>query len=635
MKLGKKHAVTATILVSACALPIAIAQVGPSKSTKSADKGAEQQDRRSSLNQREAKPIGEVEGQGVPAGPAVFPLEFRTIDGTFNNSANPTWGAAGTNLVRRVAADYADGLNTPAGAGRPSARKVSNDICAQGAVVMPNNYNYSDFLWQWGQFLDHDIDETPIASPAEQFDVSVPTGDAWFDPGATGTVTIAVDRSAYTNDNSGVRQQINNISSWIDGTNVYGNDAARETELRTNDGTGKLATSAGDLLPFNTNAFHNAPTDHDPSFFLAGDIRANEQAGLTAMHTLFVREHNRLAEEIALENPGFSGEQIYQHAKAIVTAQLQSITYNEFLPKLLGPGAIPPFAGYNDSIDPGITNLFATAAYRVGHTMLSTQIMRTDQFGNEVPAGHLSLSDAFFNPSNIIDNGIDSLLRGLASQHAQTVDIFVVDDVRNFLFGAPGSGGFDLASLNLQRGRDHGLASYNDIRVAFGRPAVVNFSDINTDPAVIAGLSASYADVDQIDAWVGLLAEPHHPGAFVGETLYRILVEQFTNLRDADRFWYQTYLPVDMVAEIESTKLSHIIRRNTNIGPELQEDVFKVQAVCVADLAEPFGALNFLDVSAFLTLYGNEDPAADINGDGVFNYFDISKYLEFFQLGCP
>ncbi len=267
--------------------------------------------------------------------------------------------------------------------------------------------------------------------------------------------------------------------------------------------------------------------------------------------------------------------------------------------------------------------------------MLSTQIMRTDQFGNEVPAGHLSLADAFFNPNNIIDNGIDSLLRGLASQHAQTVDIFVVDDVRNFLFGAPGSGGFDLASLNLQRGRDHGLASYNDIRVAFGRPAVVNFSDINTDPAVVAGLSASYADVDQIDAWVGLLAEPHHPGAFVGETLYRILVEQFTNLRDADRFWYQTYLPVDMVAEIESTKLSHIIRRNTNIGPELQEDVFKVQTVCVADLAEPFGALNFLDVSAFLTLYGNEDPAADINGDGEFNFFDISKYLDFFQLGCP
>ncbi|CAE7755893.1 PXDNL [Symbiodinium sp. CCMP2592] len=635
MKLGRNHAVTITILATACALPVAIAQMQPSKSTKSADKGAQQQDRRSSLNQRKAQPIGEVEGQGVPSGPAVFPLEFRTIDGTFNNSANPTWGAAGTNLVRSVAADYADGLNTPAGAGRPSARKVSNDICAQGAVAMPNNYNYSDFVWQWGQFLDHDIDETPIASPAEHFDVIVPSGDAWFDPGATGTVTIAVDRSAYTHDNSGVRQQINNISSWIDGTNVYGSDTARETELRTNDGTGKLKTSAGNLLPFNTNGFHNAPTEHDPTLFLAGDVRANEQVGLTAMHTLFVREHNRLADQIAIDNPGFTGEQIYQHAKAIVTAQLQAITYNEFLPKLLGPGSIPPFAGYNDSIDPGITNLFATAAYRVGHTMLSTQIMRTDEFRNEITAGHLSLANAFFSPDEVINHGIDPLLRGLASQHAQTVDIFVVDDVRNFLFGAPGSGGFDLASLNLQRGRDHGLPSYNDIRVAFGRPAVVNFSDINPDANVIAGLSASYADVDQIDAWVGLLAEPHRPGAFVGETLFRVLSEQFTKLRDADRFWYQTYLPPHMVTEVENTKLSHIIRRNTGIGPELQEDVFSVEAVCVADFAAPAGALNFLDVSEFLTLYGLEDPAADINEDGNFNFLDIAKFLDFFAAGCP
>lgn len=635
MKLGKKNAITITLLATACALPVAIAQMGPTKSNKSADQGADKQDRRSSLNQREAKPIGEVEGQGVPAGPAVFPLEFRNIDGTFNNALNPTWGAAGTNLVRTVAADYADGLNTPSGAGRPSARKVSNDMCAQGAVVMPNTYNYSDFVWQWGQFLDHDIDETPIASPAEQFDVIVPTGDAWFDPGNTGTVTIAVDRSAYTHDTNGVRQQINNITSYIDGSNVYGSDAARETELRTNDGTGKLKTSAGNLLPFNTNGFHNAPTDLDPTLFLAGDIRANEQVGLTAMHTLFVREHNRLADQIAIDNPGFTGEQIYQHAKAIVTAQLQAITYNEFLPKLLGPGSIPPFAGYNDSVDPGISNLFATAAYRVGHTMLSTQIMRTDEFRNEVPAGHLSLADAFFSPSHIITEDIDSLLRGLASQHAQIVDIFVVDDVRNFLFGAPGSGGFDLASLNLQRGRDHGLPSYNDIRVAFGLPAAVNFSDINADPSVIAGLSASYADVDQIDAWVGLLAEPHRPGAFVGETLFRILSDQFIKLRDADRFWYQSYLPPHMVTEVENTKLSHIIRRNTGIGPELQEDVFAVEAVCVADFAEPAGSLNFLDVSEFLTLYGLEDPAADINEDGNFNFLDIAKFLDFFAAGCP
>jgi endonuclease I len=56
---------------------------------------------------------------------------------------------------------------------------------------------------------------------------------------------------------------------------------------------------------------------------------------------------------------------------------------------------------------------------------------------------------------------------------------------------------------------------------------------------------------------------------------------------------------------------------------------------CVPDLAAPFGVLNFFDVAAYLTLYTNQDPAADLTGDGLINFFDVSQYIALFNAGCP
>jgi peroxidase len=156
----------------------------------------------------------------------------------------------------------------------------------------------------------------------------------------------------------------------------------------------------------------------------------------------------------------------------VVAAELQLITYQEFLPVLLGPDSLAPYKGYRPDVNPGISNEFATAAYRFGHSMVSPQLLRLDSTNNPVAVGHLPVRAAFFNPGEIINNGIDPLLRGLAFNIAQRVDIHIVDDLRNFLFGAPGAGGFDLAALNIQRGRDHGLLSYNETRRRLGLMAV-------------------------------------------------------------------------------------------------------------------------------------------------------------------
>ena len=506
---------------------------------------------------------------------APFGFAQRTIDGTNNNLFDTEMGSTGVQLTRRTTPDYADGHASPSHASWPSARHISNEVAAQSTSV-PTRRRITDFVWQWGQFLDHDIDLTEPMHPEEAFDISVPLGDPFFDPMGTGTQLIFLDRSAY-DPASSPRQQVNQITGWIDASNVYGSDSVRARVLRKNDGSGQLATSDGDLLPFNTHGLPNAGGT-SASLFLAGDPRANEQVGLTAMHTLFVREHNRLATFWGNLFPFLGDEARYQIARAFVGAEMQAITYREFLPIVLGPDALEPYSGYDPGVDAGIANVFSTAAYRFGHTMLSPELQRLDALGNTIVAGPLALSDAFFNPDAILnDGGIDPILRGLASQRPQAVDHMIIDAVRNFLFGPPGAGGFDLASLNLQRGRDHGLPSFNQVRLDYGLAPKSTLEEITSDPDTLARLRAAYGEgvtPDGLDIWIAGLAEDEVSGALVGETFHAILVDQFTRLRDGDRYWYERN-PV-LKAWGRRTHLARVIHRNSGIGREIGVDVFRL-----------------------------------------------------------
>lgn len=471
---------------------------------------------------------------------------------------------------------YPDAVSQMSGTDLLSPRVISNAVARQD-VSISNDIQASDYLWQWGQFLDHDIDLTGSAEPQEPANMSVPAGDPFFDPMSTGTQVIIFDRSIYDTD-TGIgtfnpRQQLNQITGWIDASQVYGSDPTRGRELRTLDSTGRLKTSEGDLLPFNVAGLPNAGGPGS-DLFLAGDVRANEQVALTAMHTLFVREHNRLAGEIAARNPSLDGEEIYQRARRIVGAQMQVITYKEFLPVLLGQDALSSYSEYDSSVDARIMNEFSTAAFRFGHSMLNEQLKRLDEAGQEIDAGHLALSDAFFAPQEIIDHGIEPVLRGLAVQASQAVDVFVTDAVRNFLFGPPGAGGFDLVALNIQRGRDHGMPSYNQMRIDMRLTPAQTFADVSSDPDIQARLASVYVSVDKIEAWVGVLAEDHVPGAMVGDLALTMLKEQFEVLRDGDSFWYARYFQGVERSWLEATRLADIIRRNTTVDEELPDDVF-------------------------------------------------------------
>lgn len=498
---------------------------------------------------------------------------YRTIDGTMNNVSGSTrmeFGATDIILQRSMDAEYGatDELNDMAGENRVSARMISNAVSDQDASI-PSAKNLSALVFTFGQFLDHDISLTPEGH-VEYEPILIPANDPTF------TTPIPFFRSAI-HDNTGTnttREQTNLITSWIDGSNVYGSDQDRADWLRTFQ-DGKLKTSAGNLLPYNTvdgqksSAIDpTAPSmagDHGGTTvtFVAGDIRAAEQPGLTSLHTLFVREHNRIC-DVLMRRGIRDDEQLYQMARKQVGAELQSITFNEFLPAL--GIRLENYEGYDSRIQPDISNLFATAAYRLGHTMVTEEILLKNDDCTDINGGSISLFQGFFNTAIIEDNGIEPILKGLSSQVQEEIDTKVVDNLRVLLFG-PGAG-LDLVALNIQRGRDHGLPDYNTVRKQYTRGSAQTFQDITRDPARAAALESVYPDLNDIDLWVGLLAEDPINGSSVGPTMMAILRDQFTRLRDGDFYYYMNdpFLDGRQLNEIRGSSLGRIINRNSDLN---------------------------------------------------------------------
>ena len=330
------------------------------------------------------------------------------IDGVGNNVANPTWGAAGTDFLRIAAANFADGVSAPNGQTLPSARVISNLVANQDVAGLEQNLNnsrnMSDFVYAWGQFIDHDIDLTQGGSVA--MNIPVPTGDPTFDPTGQGGLSIAFNRSQIApgtgTSTSNPAQFVNQDTSFIDGSMIYGSDAATAAALRTFSG-GQLKTSAGDLLPYNTMGLNMADNIGVPetTLFAAGDVRANENVELSNLTTLFVREHNTQAALLAKEHPTWTDQQLYNGARQIVIGEIQSITYNEWLPALMGNNALAPYTGYNANVNPSIVDEFSSAAFRL-HTLLDDDVQFLNNNGSpntSIEGGDMSLAADFFQPA--------------------------------------------------------------------------------------------------------------------------------------------------------------------------------------------------------------------------------------------
>ena len=361
---------------------------------------------------------------------------------------------------------------------------------------------------QWGQFLDHDLDFTPAAISAASFEeevecthscskqppcfpIPIPEGDHRINT----IKCLGFTRSAgiCTSGNTKElkpRQQANEITSYIDASNVYGSSENDMNRLRDDFNVAFLHIGDDNLLPPDLEEDFDClldPAGSDTSCFLAGDRRVNEQIALTTMHTLWMREHNRIAEELLHLNPHLDKDVIFEEARKIVGAEMQHITYTHWLPKIIGRNGmemIGTYEGYNRYTDASISNAFATAAFRFGHTLVHPTISRLTENFLPIPEGNLNLHEAFFAPHRVKnEGGIDPILRGLIAEHGKMPmpEECLNSELTEKLFAISNEVALDLAALNIQRGRDHGLPSYNQFRKLCGLGSVGRIADLKQE----------------------------------------------------------------------------------------------------------------------------------------------------------
>jgi hypothetical protein len=508
--------------------------------------------------------------QTAPATPATRPQdpatsdkvklldEFRPIGGAGNNRSGQSPDATpGSPEIALAPLNFAPGTTNGLVDG-PNARTISNAIAggtgAQGQNSTTTDPGASAWIYVFGQFVDHDLDLESNSPSTPAIDIVVPAGDPLFKAGTH----IAMNRDTRDPKTNTI---VNTTAGYLDLSQLYGSTTNVANSLRNTDGTLKSANSGQTL-----------PIDHDN--FVTGDPRVMENPELVAVTTLFMREHNYWVTTLKAQNPSWTPDQLYNMARAITTAEYQNIVYTEFVPLLVGP--VPAYGGYNPHTNPQVSQEFAEAAFRMGHSQVSGEQAGIDNNGNEV--FEQSLAEAFFNTADKdVQNGINALLRNLGADPSQATDVYAVDELRNLLF-APLPGGnvdqIDLIAIDIQRERDAGLGTLNETRKALGLSPYTSFSALTSDSALQRDLQTTYGSIDKVDLFIGGLAEQHVNNARLGQTFQKIIGTQFQNLRTGDRFYWenQKFDPrTDRM--ISSTSLATLLRRDTD-STNIQDHVF-------------------------------------------------------------
>jgi hypothetical protein len=608
-------------------------------------------------------------GRPSPSQQGLRAFEVQSLDGSGNNKQHPDWGKAGTNYRRVAPARYADGRNEPVAG--PNTRYLSNRVFNDVNQNIFSERQVSQWGFVWGQFLDHTFGLRDDAGTTANiaFNAADPL-ESFSD--TLGVVPFVRSKAAPGTGVTGPRQQINTVSSYIDAWAVYGGTNTRLEWLRAGPVDGNLSNNSASLMLSDgllprrdsrgnpaaapTMAIDGRLLAQPNRAMVAGDMRANENIALTATHTLFAREHNRIVAQLPR---WLTEEQKFQIARRVVIAEQQYITYTEFLPSL--GVRLAPYRGYNSNVNTALSNEFATVGYRAhsqihGELEAETEADRYDQAtldalekeGVEVTRDGedvslvVPLNVAFFDPDLVGQIQLGPLLKGIGSESEYRNDEMIDNQLRSVMFQVPVTdnpecldgpemptcfnGVVDLGAIDVERGRDHGMPSYNQLRRAYGlspkssfraitgeatdqfpagtgidTPNILDFTqlfDVNGKPVALgsedasniatrgvrrttlaARLKAVYGSVDKVDGFVGMISEPHVPGTEFGELQLAMWRQQFQELRDGDRFFYRDDPGLSTIKSAFNIDFRHtlaqLIAANTDIPlAELNPNVF-------------------------------------------------------------
>ncbi|XP_034944440.1 peroxidase-like [Chelonus insularis] len=556
-------------------------------------------------------------------------LSYRTYDGSCNNLLNPTWGMAQTRYARLLPPIYSDSIWEPAisttGKTLPRSRVLSYTLFPQLTVSDPQ---WSLATMQWGQIITHDMAQLATAqmldlpSPPccdnndqvhleninnpDCFPMLIGPDDPVFNYRKTQCFGIfsrtATDLQSMKNCSFFQPQkpadQITMVTHYMDLSIVYGSSEKTANNLRRfKKGLMKtIIRNQREWLPSvpyaNVSADCNADSFNNICY-TAGDTRVNQNPQLTVLQILLIREHNRIARILKKINSHWNDETIFQESRRIVIAEYQQISYYEWMPIIVGPenaynhkliyeiGENEYIDDYDVNVNPSVLNEHSNGAFRVFHSLIAgyLKLIAEDRSSQK----SLRLSDWFQKPGIIEQaNNMDDLTRGLADQPEQARNEYYDHEITLYLFRGLSKLGSDLKALDIHRGRDHGLPTYNDYRSFCGLKRAQTWSDFADwiSPKNIQKLIQLYESPDDVDFVVGGSLEENSEDALTGPTFLCVIIEQFYRTRVGDRYWFESSDPViaftkEQLSEIRKTTLARFMCDNSDGIISIQRRAFE------------------------------------------------------------
>ena len=477
-------------------------------------------------------------------------LARRTADGTFNDLRDPAMGSVEMRFGRNVPLTQTS-PKAESDFLEPNPRTISNELLARDAFIPATTLNLTAAAWL--QFMVHDWLSHGQNSKERPWAIPVPAGDPW--PQRPMTV-LRTRADPYSPDRDRPPTYSNVVTHWWDASQLYGSDLT--TQIRVRSGIdGKLTIGPDGFLPIDP----NSGTD-------STGVQGNWWVGLSLMHTLFTLEHNAVCDRLRAQHPGWSDDELFDHARLVIAALLAKIHTVEWTPAILGHPAL------HIAMRANWWGLQGEHLSRLVGRLSDSEIIsgipgsKTEHFG--VPYSiteefvavyrmHPLIPDEYSLRSGA-DNGLLAAVTfpEIADRHAREVLMRVPMADAWYSFGTMHPGAItlhnfprslrqreepdgtliDLAAIDILRVRERGVPRYNTFRQLMHRRPVRSFEELTDNPAWAEQIRRVYDnDIDRVDLMVGLYAEPLPKGFGFSDTAFRIFALMASRRLNSDRFF--------------------------------------------------------------------------------------------------
>ncbi|CAK9295218.1 unnamed protein product [Gordionus sp. m RMFG-2023] len=559
-------------------------------------------------------------------------IEYSDYDGWVNNLATPSLGSSGSDLLRLSPAYYSgdDGVyKIPHFIKNQNLYEISSKIFSGPSGLISKTNKTVFFVSFTAHVINEIMNAREPACPREMIKVKMPNSASLYaclnnSMNNRDEFYTIYKRAAYNpltgKSPNSPRIQINKVTSFLDGSSIYGGSRAWSQFVRSfENGQLKIAPikkirasiedyedpiSIGMQYPqFNIEGLpmKNIPPPYTKSpmsyqrLLIFGDDRNNESPLLLTMGTIWFRWHNYLANLISIQHPEWLEEKIFNEARKWVVAIYQKIVFQDWLPELLGidKESIPKYSGYKSHINPSISIEFEALASQYYVTMIpstlyignSSNCLPKDK--NSENGGALRLCNSFWSPEKFLKHSLEEIINGMITQLAEQEDNIIVPDMKEFYYGKlNGLTRSNYIVDNIVHSIDVGIPNYNEVRAALGFKRIKSFKDYKRNNPTSFQENRHYndllnlydSDINNMDAWTGGMLETKNGKP--GELFSLIIFNEFIRLRDGDRFWFENYNQNGLFTEsevdlIKNTSLKYIVRSITDIsGKRLQENLF-------------------------------------------------------------